>query len=200
MGGMAGGTVRDRIDAADQAIMARVSAASSPMLDRFLPALSRSADFFVLWIGIAGALAATNDERARRAAVRGLAGMVIASTASNVLGKSLARRARPAGEVPSARRPGRTPVTSSFPSGHAAAAAAFATGVGLELPAVAVPVGALAVAVGLARVVNGVHFPSDIAGGWAVGVGVAMLTLRWWPRYRSEPAAAVTLGHEASAS
>ena len=104
MGGMAGGTVRDRIDAADQAIMARVSAASSPMLDRFLPALSRSADFFVLWIGIAGALAATNDERARRAAVRGLAGMVIASTASNVLGKSLARRARPAGEVPSARR------------------------------------------------------------------------------------------------
>jgi len=187
MGGMAGGTLRDRIDTADQAVMARVSAASSPMLDRFLPALSRSADFFVLWIGIAGALAATNDERARRAAVRGLAGMVIASTASNVLGKSLARRARPAGEVPPGRRPGRTPVTSSFPSGHAAAAAAFATGVGLELSAVAVPVGALAVAVGLARVVNGVHFPSDIAGGWAVGVGVAMLTLRWWPRYRSEP-------------
>jgi membrane-associated phospholipid phosphatase len=27
--------------------------------------------------------------------------------------------------------------------------------------------------------VNGVHYPSDIAGGWAVGVGVGMLTLRW---------------------
>jgi membrane-associated phospholipid phosphatase len=200
MGETAGSTVRDRIDAADQAIMARLSAESSPMLDRFLPALSRSADFFVLWIGIAAALAASNDERARRAAVRGLAGMVIASTASNVLGKSLARRARPTGEVPSARRPGRTPVTSSFPSGHAAAAAAFATGVGLEMPAVAVPVGALAVAVGLARVVNGVHYPSDIAGGWAVGVGVAMLTLRWRPRYRSEPAAAATPGDDAAPS
>jgi len=47
----AGGTVRDRIDAADQAIMARLSAESSPMLDRFLPALSRSAESFVLWIG-----------------------------------------------------------------------------------------------------------------------------------------------------
>jgi hypothetical protein len=67
--------VRDRIDAADQAIMARLSAESSPVLDRFLPALSRSADFFVLWIGIAAALAASNDERGRRAAVRGLAGM-----------------------------------------------------------------------------------------------------------------------------
>ena len=64
--------------------MAGVSAASSPMLDRFLPALSRSADFFVLWIGIAAALAATNDERGR-AAVRGLVGMVTASTASQIL-------------------------------------------------------------------------------------------------------------------
>ncbi len=88
--------------------------------------------------------------------------------------------------MPPDRRPGRTPITSSFPSGHAAAAA-FATGVGLEMPALAAPVGALAVAVGVARVVNGVHYPSDIAGGWAVGVGVGMLTLRWWPRYRSQP-------------
>jgi undecaprenyl-diphosphatase len=44
--------------------------------------------------------------------------------------------------------------------------------------------------VGISRVVNGVHYPSDIAGGWAVGVGVAMLTLRWWPLRRSQPAAA----------
>ena len=98
------GAVRDRIDAADQAIMARLSGESSPVLDRFLPALSRSADFFVLWIGIAAALAASNDERGRRAAVRGLAGMVVASTASNVLAKGLVRRPRPAGEVPPDRR------------------------------------------------------------------------------------------------
>ena len=199
MGRTAGSTLRDRVDGADQAIMARLSAESSPMLDRFLPTLSRSADFFALWIGIAAALAASNDERGRRAALRGLAGMAIASTASNVLAKGLVRRPRPAGEVPPARRPGRTPVTSSFPSGHAAAAAAFATGVGLEMPALAAPVGALAVAVGVARVVNGVHYPSDIAGGWVVGVGVGMLTLRWWPLRRSEPAAAARPGREAPA-
>ena len=187
------GSLRDKVDAADQAFMGRLSADSSPLLDRFLPALSRSADFFALWIGIAAALAASEDERGRRAAVRGLASMVTASTASNVLAKNLVRRPRPAGEVTSARRPGRTPVTTSFPSGHAAAAAAFATGVGLEMPALAVPVGLLAAAVGLARIVNGVHFPSDIAGGWVVGVSVGMLTLRWWPlrtglnRSRAEP-------------
>jgi hypothetical protein len=99
------GTVRSRIDAADRAIMASLSAESSPVLDRFLPTLSRSADFFVLWIGIAAALAASKDERGRRAAVRGLADMVVASTARNVLAKGLVRRPRPAGEVRPARRP-----------------------------------------------------------------------------------------------
>ena len=58
------------------------------------------------------------------------------------------------------------------------------------MPALAAPVGALAAAVDMSRVVNGVHYPSDIAGGWAVGVGVAMLTLQWWPLRRSQPAAA----------
>jgi len=115
------GAVRDRIDAADQAVMARLSAESSPVLDGFLPALSRSADFFALWIGIAAALAASKDERGRRAARRGLAGMVIANTASNVLAKGLVRRPRPVGEVPPDRRPGRTPVTTSFPSERRAA-------------------------------------------------------------------------------
>jgi membrane-associated phospholipid phosphatase len=194
-----GSAVRDRIDAADQTIMACLSAERSPVLDGFLPTLSRSADFFALWIGIAAVLAAGRDERGRRAALRGLVGMVTASTASNVVAKGLVRRPRPAVEVCPARRPGRTPVTTSFPSGHAAAAAAFATGVGLEMPALAAPVGTLAAAVGIARVVNGVHYPSDIVGGWAVGVGVAMLTLRWRPLRRSEPAAAAGPGHEAAA-
>ena len=102
--------------------------------------------------------------------------------------------------MPPARRPGRTPVTTSFPSGHAAAAAAFTTGVGLEMPALAAPVGALAAATGMARVVNGVHFPSDIAAGFAVGVGVGMLTLRWWPLRRFEPAAAARPRQQAPAA
>jgi len=58
------------------------------------------------------------------------------------------------------------------------------------MPALAAPVGALAAAVGISRVVSDVHYPSDIAGGWPVGVGVAMLTLRWWPLRQSQPAAA----------
>jgi diacylglycerol kinase family enzyme len=92
------------------------------------------------------------------------------------------------------------PHTTSFPSGHAASAAAFATGVALELPVLAVPVGALAAAVGASRVVTGVHFPSDVAAGFAIGAGAGLLTVRWWPLRQSEPAAAARPRREAPAA
>lgn len=194
------GMARTGVTAADHSIMARVSATSSPVLDRVLPALSRAADHSVLWIGIAAGLAVTENKWARRAALRGLASVAIASTATNVLGKGLARRVRPASEVPAVRRLSRVPRTTSFPSGHSASAAAFATGVALEMPVLAAPVGALAAAVGASRVVTGVHFPSDVAAGFAIGTCAGMLTLRWWPLRRSEPAAAARPRQEAPAA
>jgi hypothetical protein len=69
----------------------------------------------------------------------------------------------------------RPPVAARHPSSalttRTCCCPAFSTGVGLEMPALAAPVGVLAAAMGMSRVVNGVHYPSDIAGGWAVGVG-----------------------------
>jgi membrane-associated phospholipid phosphatase len=123
LGRAAAGEVRNKISAADYAIMARVSAANSPVLDRALPALSRAANNSRLWMGIAAALAASRNKWGRRAALRGLASIAIASTATNVLGKGLARRLRPTSEIPLPRRLSRVPRTTSFPSGHAASAA-----------------------------------------------------------------------------
>ncbi len=179
--------VRNRISAADRAIMLRVSDADSPVLDRVLPALSRAANYSRLWMGIATGLAMTRDKSARRAALRGVASIAIASATANVLGKGLTSRLRPDVEVPLPRRLSRVPRSTSFPSGHAASAAAFATGVALEMPVLAAPVGALAAAVGASRVVTGVHFPSDVAAGFAIGTCAGLLTVRWWPLHRSEP-------------
>ncbi|MGV9990372.1 phosphatase PAP2 family protein [Streptomyces sp. NPDC003374] len=139
-----------------------------------LPRLSRSANHGVLWFATAAAVAASRTPRARRAAVRGLASLSLASLTINTLGKRSVRRSRPVLDpVPVMRRLKRQPITTSFPSGHAASAAAFATGVALESPAWGAAVAPVAVSVALSRVYTGVHFPSDVLAGAALGAGAA---------------------------
>ena len=137
-----------RIRACDQRLIDRIAATESVLLDRVLPPLGESANFSALWLGIAAVLVATGPPAARRGAIRGVAGVAIASATSNLLAKELSRRGRPAVDrLPAVRRVRRTPVTTSFPSGHAASAAAFATAVTAEAPALGLPLGVLAAGV-----------------------------------------------------
>ncbi|MCI0690354.1 MAG: phosphatase PAP2 family protein, partial [Sporichthyaceae bacterium] len=132
----------------DQRLVDRMATVESPLLDRVVPRLSEAANFGRLWLGVAAVLTATGRRDAGRAAARGLASLALASLAANVVAKTAVARARPAtGLVPSARRLRRTPVTTSFPSGHSASAVAFACGASAELPILAMPLGALAAAV-----------------------------------------------------
>jgi diacylglycerol kinase family enzyme/membrane-associated phospholipid phosphatase len=189
-----------RIEKLDVRVMTRVAAVRSPVFDHVLPAVSEAADHSILWVTIAIGLAATAKKRPRRAAMRGLAGIAIASTAANVVAKGLTGRARPGGEVPVLRRLMSVPSTTSFPSGHSAAAAAFATGVALELPVLAAPAGVLALAVGASRVTTGVHYPSDVIAGFSLGTAAGALTLRWWPRRPARPADAIRPRRDAPAA
>lgn len=72
----------------------------------------------------------------------------------------------------------------AFPSGHSAnamaiwlAIALLATGPRWRRPAVAAAL-AVAFAVGLSRLVLQVHWPSDVAGGWAFGAAWTLLLVR----------------------
>lgn len=154
----------------------------------------------LLWIGLAAALWATGDRRARRAAWRGLGSMAAASAAANLAGKALTSRRRPFLDVPARSRLRRVPRSSSFPSGHAANAAAFVTGAAIEMPSLAAPGIALASAVGASRIATGVHYPSDILAGTAIGAAAGLATLRWWPRRPPQPAAAARPPRTAPAS
>jgi membrane-associated phospholipid phosphatase len=165
---------------ADRALFRRVARAHTPWLDRAVPRLSRSANRGALWAAIAGLLAALGGPRGRRAAARGLGSLAVTSAVVNVVIKGAVRRPRPAVRgVPAVRRLRVRPLTTSFPSGHAASAAAFATGVTAELPAAGVPLGLLAAAVGTSRVYVGVHYPLDVLAGAAVGAGIARLGRRF---------------------
>jgi undecaprenyl-diphosphatase len=189
-----------RLSGIDRRLMLFVSPSQSRVLDHVLPTLGRAADHSKLWIGLAAAMAAAPKRTTRRAALRGLAAVSLASASANLVGKSAIRRQRPGlTEIPLIRQLRRVPDSSSFPSGHAASAAAFATGVALENPYLALPVAALAVGVAASRVVTGVHYPTDVVAGAAVGVAAGLLTTRWWPPIDPEPAQAPPAGSEAPA-
>ncbi len=175
-----------RLDKADLALYRRAARSDTPFLDRVLPPLTSSANHGLLWFGISVLLAGGNR---RRAAVRGIASLAVASATANIPAKLAARRSRPElHPVPLPRQLLRQPTTSSFPSGHSASAAAFTAGVALEQPLLAAPIAVLAAGVAYGRVHTGVHYPGDVVAGLALGVGSALVVRRVWPVRPDRPA------------
>ena len=167
--------LRKRLFALDSRVFGFAAERDWPGAGPVLPRLSRSANHGVLWFAAAAAIVASRTPRARRAAARGLASLGLASLTVNTVCKHSVRRSRPGlGPVPLVRRLKRQPVTTSFPSGHAASAAAFATGVALESPAWGAVVAPLAWSVAASRVYTGVHFPGDVLAGALLGAGTAV--------------------------
>ena len=75
--------------------------------------------------------------------------------------------------------------TSSFPSGHATSSMIFYLTLALALTAdthwqrsAAVAAALLSICIGLSRVMLGVHWPSDVVGGWSFGLLWVLVTLK----------------------
>lgn len=160
----------------DEAVYARLAQNDSKVLDVTMPALSRAADFSMLWIAIAGGMRLFGGRRTKRAAARSLGTLAVSSLITNQVLKRMHWRNRPDNSLVPARRVAqRMPTSSSFPSGHSASAAAFATSVALENLPLGAAIAPLATGVGVSRVATGAHYPSDVLTGFAVGTGVAFL-------------------------
>jgi membrane-associated phospholipid phosphatase len=174
----------ERIDAA---LYATIADTPSPALDRSMRRLSHAANYSRLSIASATIIALTGGPAGRRAATVGLACVATTATVVNLAVKPLSSRRRPdraAKQVPLARQV-RMPGSTSFPSGHSAAAFAFATGVGTVMPTVAIPLRALAALVAYSRVHTGVHYPGDVIGGALIGTTLAQVTIRTIDRHQA---------------
>jgi undecaprenyl-diphosphatase len=128
---------------------------------------------------------------ATRAATLWLLGAVAATSAAVSILKDAFGRVRPCDalawcapiDVPS-------PGGHSFPSGHAAGAFVFAAFVAVRAPRWAAPALAWAALVAWSRCVLGVHYPSDVLAGAALGAWMGVLFARVSLRPPSSPAAA----------
>lgn len=157
-------------------------------LDRGLRTLTKFADHGKLWFAISTIMALIS-KRQRRAALRGLVSLGGSSFIANSVLKPLIRRRRPdQSRVKAARQIGKRPWTSSFPSGHSASAAGFAVGAALESPWTLVPLAPITGAVAYSRVHVGVHYPSDVLAGVALGSTVAWAGNKLWPAKPYAPA------------
>ncbi|TDD88559.1 phosphatase PAP2 family protein [Saccharopolyspora karakumensis] len=179
-----------RLKSADHHFVLRSASWPRSTADPALRRLSHLADHSKLWLGVAAVLA-TRRGRPRRAALRGASAIAFTSAVTNGIGKPLLPRRRPAANLlPVRRRLSTPPSSSSFPSGHAASAAAFTTAVWMESPAMGMALLPLAGAVAYSRVHTGVHWPTDVLFGAAIGTGVAAATSRWWPVRPTAPSIA----------
>lgn len=173
--------MKDRLSGLDRSIYGKVPRRHKRETATFV-ALGRAADNSKIWLFTAAVLAGVDGRFGRRAALRGLLALGIASAMANGPVKQLARRRRPPAGNLARWTPGlKAPSTTSFPSGHSASAFAFATGAALELPVAAAPLAGLAALVSYSRLHAGMHYPLDILVGTAIGVGAGLGTRRFWP-------------------
>ncbi len=91
--------------------------------------------------------------------------------------KHSAARPRPFKGCPGIRACARSLDEHSFPSGHAMHAVVFAVLLGAFYPAAAPALWAFAALTAVSRVMLGLHYPSDVAAGAALGAVVAGLSL-----------------------
>lgn len=144
----------------------------SEPVDRALAVLSRATDHAAAWL-VLGAVGALADRPRRRAWLAATLTVASAEHASTVL-KRVTARPRP--DLPGLPPLAPTPSPLSLPSSHTACAVAAALAFGELLP----PGGlwGLAALTAASRPYLGVHYPSDVLAGAALGCAVGRLGRR----------------------
>jgi undecaprenyl-diphosphatase len=143
----------------------------SAPLEASMRALGAAGEWGLVWAGL-GLAGATIDPGRRPRWLRAAA-VGPAAVGVNYAVKLAVRRPRPRLR----RLPplGRAPSRLSFPSAHATSSLAAATAFGRVEPRTRAPLHALAAAICATRPYLGMHYPSDVLAGAAIGIAIGGL-------------------------
>lgn len=167
----------------------RINSWDGAFVRNYNKVISRSEPYVAVGVPVAMAVAAwiNHDKKLLKDAV--YVGTSVAGTFVLTYGmKHLVGRDRPYDRYPDRVHPYSYESSPSFPSGHTATAFALATSLSIRYPKwyVIAPTALWACSVGVSRMNEGVHYPSDVLAGAALGAGCAVLNVyvnRWLNRW-----------------
>lgn len=167
----------------------RVNSWDGRFIRNYNKVISKSEPYLAVGVPVAMALAAwaKDDRDLLKDAV--YVGTSVAGAFVVTYGlKYLVGRDRPYERYPDRVHPYSLESSPSFPSGHTATAFALATSLSIRYPKwyVIAPSALWACSVGVSRMNEGVHYPSDVLAGAAIGAGLAVANVyinRWLNRW-----------------
>jgi membrane-associated phospholipid phosphatase len=164
------GSLRVRANALDLAIYRRVrNVARTPVTVHWVRSYSRLGEHAGVWLAT-GAAGIVLDAGHRRRWVRATVCVGSAYCVSTSIKLAVGRRRPVVEDLPHLMA---TPTGLSFPSSHATSSFAAARAFGRLLPSPLLY--AAAAGMGLSRLYLGVHYPSDVAAGAALGLAFGSL-------------------------
>ncbi len=167
----------------------RINSWDGKFIRNYNKVISRSEPYVAVGVPVAMALAAwiKDDRDLLKDAV--YVGTSVAGAFAVTYGlKYIVGRDRPYERYPDRVHPYSLEDSPSFPSGHTATAFALATSLGIRYPKwyVIAPTALWACSVGISRMNEGVHYPSDVLAGAALGAGFAVANVyinKWLNRW-----------------
>ena len=167
----------------------RINSWDGKFIRNYNKVISRSEPYVAVGVPVAMALAAwiKDDRDLLKDAV--YVGTSVAGAFAVTYGlKYIVGRDRPYERYPDRVHPYSLEDSPSFPSGHTATAFALATSLSIRYPKwyVIAPTALWACSVGISRMNEGVHYPTDVLAGAALGAGFAVANIyinKWLNRW-----------------